>query len=160
MAQLALETRKKNQVGNYCCPHQVIPGLVLQSADLKKAYVTAFHRSTDPTETYNCHGLTFGGRRTEIYKSNEVLKIISDDGYTQIARNDVEAGDIIVYFAENGDADHSGIIVDVPNLAAMNLPLAPRPKVLSKWGKCHEVVHFFNDCPYPLEDIRYYRLKR
>lgn len=160
MNELALQTRTRNQVHNVCDPHVQTFGLTAQSAELKDKYRTVFHRSTEPTETYNCHGLTFGSRRTRIYKAAEIRKILADDGYDEVAPNLVEPGDVIVYYAENGDADHSGIVVDVAKRSDNALMLVPTPKVLSKWGSCHEVVHFFNDCPYSLLTVRYFRMKK
>lgn len=159
MSELALHTRGRNQVGNFCDPHEETFGLTAQSAELKRQYFTAFHRSTEPTETYNCHGLTFGARRTRIFKTSEVRKILIEDEYQPIAAAAVEPGDVIVYFDDSGEAEHSGIVVELGKLNDA-IGSAPVPKILSKWGSCHEVVHFFNDCPYSLRNIQYFRMKR
>ncbi|QCB54275.1 hypothetical protein E5675_07395 [Sphingopyxis sp. PAMC25046] len=160
MTELALHTRQSNQVGNICDPNARTHGITAVSDDYKRRYPTAFHRSTEPTDTYNCHGLTFGARRTRIYRPAEVRKILADDGYHEVFPPHVEPGDIIVYFDEQGDADHSGIVVEIAKRADDSALLVPTPKVLSKWGSCHEVVHFFNDCPYSLRTIRYFRMKQ
>ena len=51
-----------------------------------------------PTGIYNCHGLAFASRRTQICEPSEVQKIIREDGYRLIdRREDVQPGDIILY---------------------------------------------------------------
>lgn len=160
MTELALHTRRSNQVGNVCDPNAESFGIIAISEDYKRKYPTAFHRSTEPTDTYNCHGLTFGARRTRIISPTEVRKILADDGYHEVRAAEVEPGDVIVYFDEDGEADHSGIVVEIARRVDGGAMLVPTPKILSKWGSCHEVVHFFNDCPYSLRTVRYYRMKR
>src|ERR1700761_7362541 len=37
-----------------------------------------------PTDCYNCHGMTFASRRTGIYDTNEIIKILKEDNYVEI----------------------------------------------------------------------------
>lgn len=146
--ELNLETRKQQQVKNLLDWLPMHHGASIQISDLKKKYHRALHRPVQASRKYNCHGLTFASRRTFV-ESVEVGKIISDDQYVQIKRQEALPGDVAVYFV-NGDPEHSGIVVDLDNLAG--------PLLLSKWGSLHEVVHWIPECPYDVGDVRFYRI--
>src|SRR5689334_17975609 len=60
---------------------------------------------------YNCHGMTFAGRRTAITEERVVNTILEDDGYQQIKRKDVMAGDVVLYYEAEG-LSHSGVVVN------------------------------------------------
>ncbi len=102
---------------------------------------------------FNCHGMTFAGRRTGIFESAELQKLLSDDGYVEIPRDRVLPGDIVMYIAEDGDYEHSGIVVEAPNERNLFVP-----KVRSKWGKYRELIHQGNRCPYNSSLLHYYRV--
>ena len=103
---------------------------------------------------YNCHGLTFGARRTTIWQIPAVQQILRDDHYERVVLEEVEPGDIVLYIsAEDGDIEHSGIVVHAPE------PPLLIPRVWSKWGFGAEVVHFANDCPYDFSQAQYYRIR-
>jgi len=104
--------------------------------------------------TYNCHGLVFASRRTAIHDSAAISMILHDDGFEPIAQSATLPGDVVIYFSDNGDAQHSGIVIGKPTAPFM-IPL-----VLSKWGKFSEVLHLSTVCPYDLVDIRYFRVER
>ncbi|RCK40015.1 hypothetical protein [Thalassospira xiamenensis] len=146
--ELKLETRKQQQISNAISLEQAQAGIQFQVDDLKKKHLGATHRTNAPCTTYNCHGLTFASRRTAISDSKEIAKILHDDGYIVVEPTKVLPGDIVVYYRD-GAADHSGIVTEIGGMA---------PKILSKWGYCHEVVHFLNDCPYETKDVKYYRI--
>ena len=146
--RLKLQTRKRRDIDNL---HDTAPptaGMHMQVEDYKRNYSAAKHRPITPGGTYNCHGLTFAARRTEIGDSSEVMNILRDDDYEKIESEDIMPGDIAVYF-KDGDLEHSGIVVGCPQFG---------PVILSKWGAAHEVVHFFGDCPYDPSDIRNFRV--
>lgn len=107
-----------------------------------------------PNPIYNCHGLTFASRRTSIFDSSVLQQILDHDGYEQINDADVLPGDIILYFGSNGDIEHSGIVVTIPQ---SDLKI---PRVVSKWGKFKEAEHSAIDCPYSFQNHRYYRVTR
>lgn len=148
-AKLALETRCKSDIDNEMV-RDIPPAGDLQVADYKSDYPRALHRPVRPCWTYNCHGLTFGARRTWIYAPSEIAKILDEDDYDEIAVEDVLVGDIAVYYRD-GDAEHSGYVVEIT-------PAGPR--IVSKWGGCHEVVHLIFECPYDAANVRYYRITR
>lgn len=103
---------------------------------------------------YNCHGLTFGARRTSIIDNDTIKQIISDDGYMQVSESDVQPGDVILYFDETGDCEHSGLVIEAPTQSNLRVS-----KVRSKWGKYKEVIHPWNHCPYNFSDVKYYRVQ-
>ena len=146
-SELDLQTRCENQVENEIDRRPTRPGDDLLSEDYKRDYPDADHRPTAPTRKYNCHGLTFASRRTWIWKASEIAKVLADDEYKPIDVHNVLPGDIVVY-DQNGDAEHSGVVIK------RGFP----PIVLSKWGPAHEVVHRANYCPYDSMRILYYRI--
>jgi hypothetical protein len=103
---------------------------------------------------YNCHGLTFGSRRTGVYEDNsQIFAILDDDGYVELNPREADTGDIVLYFDPEGLLSHSGIVI---SRGSEELGL---PMIWSKWGKGYEMVHFVNRCPYSAENVKYYRLK-
>jgi len=150
-SQLALQTRCENQIENEINREAVRYGDVLQVAGLERQYPLEIHRPIAPSRKYNCHGLSFASRRTWIDRTSEIRKIISDDEYQEIHFDDILPGDIAIYWSKQGDAEHSGIVVEVNSFKV--------PIVLSKWGPCHEVVHHVARCPYDIHKVSYYRIK-
>jgi hypothetical protein len=113
----------------------------------------AKRRQVGPSNTYNCHGLTFGARRAGIL--SDVQIILEDDDYVEVDIKDVLPGDIVIYFSTEssgiaGDAEHSGIVVDRTALGSV--------KVVSKWGYGDERIHWLKDCEYDVSNIRFFRI--
>ncbi|MGO8761968.1 MAG: hypothetical protein ACLP2P_02765 [Desulfobaccales bacterium] len=113
-------------------------------------YVNAKFR-TKPTAIYNCHGLTFASKRTNIFDVDQLFKILEEDRYFEIASEDILPGDIILYFSPEGDIEHSGVVIREPD-AYLKIP-----QIYSKWGKYCEAIHFANNCPYDFSNVKYYR---
>ncbi len=107
--------------------------------DLPRQFGGAIFR-TGLSPLYNCHGLTFSSRRTRITEPDSIIQILTDDKYEEINVNDSLPGDVILYYSDDGDPTHSGIIVE-------NEPPLHVPKVYSKWGSGPEVIHYFRDVP-------------
>src|SRR5262245_27256554 len=93
---------------------------------------------------YNCHGFTFAARRTWIDDPQQVVTILQHDGYSEIPQNEVAAGDVAVYYGITGRPEHSGLVIEHKPAAHA---LMRMPRVLSKWAKVFEVVHWANQCP-------------
>jgi len=55
----------------------------------------------------------------------------------------------VVYYVD-GDVEHSGMVVDKGDIAG--------PRILSKWGFCHEVIHRIPECPYDAGRVVFYRI--
>lgn len=106
---------------------------------------------TNPIPVYNCHGLTFASRRTSIPPTC-IDAILKDDRYERVQPEDTLPGDVILYYSDEGEIEHSGIVIEVPVR-----PFPPR--ILSKWGMGPEVIHPASFCPYEPRDLRYYRVR-
>lgn len=124
-----------------------------QFSKLESKHPNAVYR-TSPNPIYNCHGLTFASKRTGIHVTTVLQFVLDDDGYTEVPRDQVLPGDIILYVGELGDIEHSGIVVSEPDKDLMI------PRVVSKWGKYKEVVHWANDCEYSFANPKYYRVTK
>jgi hypothetical protein len=121
-------------------------------ADLRKNHPKALFR-TGPAATYNCHGLTFGSRRTAIHESEEIRKILKEDDYESVDPKRVSPGDVVLYVnSKTGDVEHSAIVVSMEVFGV--------PRVLSKWGHFSEAVHLLRDCDYDSERVEYYRVTK
>jgi len=119
-------------------------------------------RVSEACPVYNCHGLTFGSRRTQV--TPPVASILHDDGFDRVlSEKEVRPGDIVVYSDARGEVAHSGFVVWRKKLELVGGAESIIPMVWSKWGKGYEVIHAVGECPY-LENegdvFTYYRLKR
>jgi hypothetical protein len=149
---LELATRQNNHIKN----RTGVAGQSQQQMAKFAGFVFKFphaRKRSENTDMYNCHGMVFACRRTNIDDSNEVQKIIVEDDYIQVRNENVLPGDIIIYFSIDGDAEHSGIVISEPNNHFL-IPL-----VLSKWGQLEEYIHYANQCPYNFANAKYYRLR-
>jgi hypothetical protein len=97
--------------------------------------------------------MTFASRRTGIYETSEIQKILKDDQYGEVKPEDVIPGDVIIYFGDDGDAEHSGIVLTSPQSSQLRVP-----QVLSKWGKFSEFIHWANQSPYNFSLVKYFRI--
>lgn len=152
-SKLALDSCRSNHIDN----QRLFEISVYESNQFRqfdKDYGLGVERRCDPTPLYNCHGLTFGARRTGIFDSGTLSQVLTEDGYEEIAQGDVMAGDVIIYFDTSGDFEHSGIVISPPRPDNLNVPF-----VCSKWGKYAELLHQGNNCPYNFANIKYYRLR-
>lgn len=98
-----------------------------------------------PTGRYNCHGLTFASRRTQILDPEVVEIILKDDGYRPIGLRDAMQGDLALYYDGRGIA-HTGVIVDVEQ--DERILGGGTVKVMSKWGSGGEYIHYGRECEY------------
>jgi hypothetical protein len=123
---------------------------------------TRAERVSEACPVYNCHGLTFGSRRTQV--SPPIFSILDDDGFDKVpSEKDVRPGDIVVYSDIRGEVTHSGFVVWRNKVQLVEGTQSVIPMVWSKWGKGYEMIHAVGECPY-LENegdvFAYYRLKR
>lgn len=125
-----------------------------QFPDIQRKFSDGVTFRSRPTAIYNCHGLTFASRRTRIYEAEEAQKILKDDNYKEVRLEEVLPGDIVLYFASDGDIEHSGVIVSKPD------PELGVPKVYSKWGNYSEAIHYAPNCPYTKSIVKYYRVDK
>lgn len=150
-ASITLQTSKGTAIEN-CQIKEVSPFELKQAA---APTGLAIQRRCNVDPIYNCHGMTFASRRTGIHDINTITLILRDDAYREVERAHVIPGDVILYYSDEGELEHSGIVVSVPAQAQFWVPM-----VCSKWGKHGEFVHPGNSCPYNFANIRYYRIER
>lgn len=148
---IRLETSKRTGIENNQ-DRQLSHLDVNWARDLPKKFRNAKQR-TGGSAAYNCHGLTFAARRTNIISWSELQKILSDDRYVEIPLNEVLPGDVVIYLHE-GDANHSGIVLDYePGRTVLQV-------VCSKWGCAGEFIHGLRDSPSVYgPDYKFYRCR-
>jgi hypothetical protein len=152
---LGLQTRRKSDIANHMSRRAPYAGVYKEQTDRETEFPNAKRRKVGPCNTYNCHGLTFGARRTAIPSS--INLILKEDDYSEVAFGVVMPGDIVIYRSTGaapgsiaGDIEHSGIVLERTALGNV--------LVLSKWGFGDEWVHFLRDCPYDSGDVKYFRI--
>jgi hypothetical protein len=90
---------------------------------------------------YNCVGMIFASRRAWI-EIDYVYKILIEDEYRQIQRNEVRQGDVVLYKDETGEPSHVALIMMLDRIG-QHLSI----QVMSKWGNDPEFVHFEENVP-------------
>jgi hypothetical protein len=151
---LALQTRFANDIANEFNPTKPHQGDLLTCQKLLADYPSAQVRTLGPSYGYNCHGLTFASRRTQVSSSSEVQHILTEDGYDIVSIDNALPGDIVIYRApETGEFEHSGIVVERKRDLS-------GPKVVSKWGASQEFVHYYMACPYAPADVTFHRMQK
>ena len=120
----------------------------------EKDFENKFKGVADPF--YNCHGLTFACKRTGIYNSNEIWKIIKEEYRPIKTEREVLVGDIVLYLtSDEQDILHSGIVVQ------SNQETIPDILIYSKVLKGREIVHKPTKCTYYITfnaTIKYFRI--
>lgn len=157
--KVALDSRKGNQIENEQC-------FLFTEMNRKECeeYATKYPAVTfvrhEIAPIYNCHGLTFGSRRTTIWEREAIKQILNEDDYIEISRSDVQPGDVMMYVdGKNGDFTHSGIVINEIQTFE-GVPDSGKSLVLiSKWGKYKEVIHVETYCPYSPLGAKFYRIK-
>ncbi len=152
-AMLQLETRRKTALKHRLNRVAPLDGVYDEDRHYDLRFPLAQRRPVGPANTYNCHGLTFGSRRAEV-SYDDVPLILEQDDSTEVGRDQVLAGDVVVYFSTKefvGEPEHSGVVVEPPD-QLKNI------KIVSKWGYGDERVHFLADCPYDPTDVRFFRI--
>lgn len=150
---IIIHTRKRTEIDNVQ-EYELTPFYLQQVKEFNKRYAGRAIFVNDASPIYNCHGFTFGSRRSAICNSEDVRKILNEDDYKKIDdMNDIRVGDIITYSGHKGNIEHSGLVIGNKE----GLPL-----ILSKWGYGREVVHLFNQCPYFPECpvVEYFRISK
>ena len=151
---LKLQTSERNDIENI--QYRNVSIKELSESDRYENSFSLARFKGQLTQVYNCHGLTFASRRTWIYNTNEIDKILKDDKYIEIKdEKDVLPGDIVTYSDESG-ITHSGIVVqvDLPKTEVDLINII----ILSKWGRLKEVIHNVHYSPYSNGLKKYWRV--
>lgn len=112
-----------------------------------------------PTGRYNCHGLVFASRRTNIDSPGfpvNIDELLHRDGYHRVDMPRV--GDIIVY-RHRTEVEHTGFVVRLepvgPGQTVLQEPIV---FVWSMWGSLGEFEHRAHVSPYHGSTLEYWRL--
>jgi len=130
---IRLETSKRTGIAN-----SQVPEISHYERNLNERVARLFpgiKQRTEMSPMYNCHGMTFASRRTRVFDPLAVQRILADDEWIEIELKDVLPGDVVIYFDEEGDANHSGIVVGT------------EPLICSKWGSAGEFIHPLDQVP-------------
>jgi hypothetical protein len=151
--KIILQTRKGNSIIN----KQIIEDthdedFIKTIRNIKANHIGAVARPNTISKIYNCHGMIFASRRTGIDQLDEIGKILYEDNYKPVDTKNILAGDIVLYFEENGEISHSGLVI----IPAPNHSFIAETFILSKWGDSCEVIHGLYNCPYPF-NVKFYR---
>jgi hypothetical protein len=153
---LDLDTALGNPIANVQTTELIPVGMASGFSErYRRQFPGIQERTSNPTASYNCHGMVFAARRTSIIEASEVRKILREDGYREIEVRQALPGDVALYVID-GAIEHSAFVVEPPSTLSI-------PRVVSKWGNWVEVVHWANQCPWAMEPdaiLEYHRLVR
>lgn len=138
---LELFTKKRTRITND--QRMEKPAVALKAArDLFKKKEGSKLKFRSISNTYNCMGLVWASRRTNIYDFNQLEKILHDDEYDEVKKiEEVMVGDILVYYDRHDIPNHIGIVVvHTPKLMSSNYDTW----IMSKWGSDGEYIHKLN----------------
>ena len=118
-------------------------GYVALARDGFRFAINAATQLRGPTGRYNCHGLVFASRRTNIPPPNidySIDDLLNHDGYRRVSRAP-RVGDVAVYRNDKGSIEHTGIVCNAD-------PGMLTPRIWSMWGGLGEFVHAPSATPY------------
>ena len=109
--------------------------------EMKSHQKTSLKLRSASEDPYNCVGMIFCSRKVSV-DIEHIYDILRNDGYNIIMREQVVAGDVVLYTLQREPA-HVGLVscVSVENRRIIGL------QVLSKWGKGGEVEHDYREVP-------------
>lgn len=134
------------------------PSLValMQRSPSYRLFLASTTRLGSPTGRYNCHGLVFGSRRTNIDSPNlpvDIDSILRSDQYRPV-QPPPQIGDVVVYRDESRRIHHTGIVSCVDRIGTQLVVW-----VWSMWGSIGEFLHRETSLPFDYELKReYWRL--
>jgi hypothetical protein len=142
MPSLIIQTRAGNNIPNESgfpiTPEDVLRARNWQRGEYPEGLLLWVRK--EPNGVYNCHGLTFLSRRAFLLDELAVKLILADDEYYEVGLEQVQTGDVILYY-DRGELQHSGLVVFIPEDEAVKTPW-----VLSKWGHAGEYLHRYHYC--------------
>lgn len=110
-----------------------------------------------PTGRYNCHGLVFASRRTNIDSPGlpvDIYELLLRDRYRRIPGTP-QPGDVAIYRYSDGRIEHSGLVLRLQAVGAEHVPF-----IWSKWGGLGEYEHHWHAKPYHEHSVEYWRLEQ
>lgn len=152
---LAMQTRESKDIENFFDKRPATAGEQAHVDGLINDYPNAQPRTKVPSFHYNCHGLTFASRRSEIVPSDVVQKILTEDRYEKVDLPNVLPGDTAIYVGADGEIAHSAIVLSLRRIGDKVVDTF----VVSKWGGAHETIHASKYCPWSDSLVEYYRIR-
>lgn len=140
---IVLQTRLGNPVENEIGPG-LTPVALRWFEKLYSQHKVGWRYRKPCTAGYNCAGLVWANRRTGVYETPEVHKILADDGYRKTEHPDVD--DVAVYWDDRGQMRHVARVVEVRRVSGTE---TTQPWVVSKWNDWGgEILHHVFDIPH------------
>jgi hypothetical protein len=151
--KIVLQTRLGNAIDNLQPWHYAPFEWKQLNVSLRKYEALGAVQVNGVCPIYNCHGLTFGSRRTQVdWTPATINMILKEDDFEEVPDRDVRVGNVVIYYGDDGKPEHSGIVVGKQR--EFDVPL-----IWSKWGKGQEVVHPLGACEWGGMPTRFYRIK-
>ncbi len=154
--ELKLEAYNGRHIPNYIDIEPSDNSVALARNSFQRLLLSATTPLGPPTGRYNCHGLVFGSRRTNIPPAGmpeEISSILDADQFERVQSPQV--GDIVIYRNEKMAAEHSGFVSRIDSIGIEKVIF-----VWSMWGGLGEFEHRERATPYDDCTLEYWRLKR
>jgi hypothetical protein len=149
-----LATRSGRPISNSIDPRPAAEAVALaMRSDHVRLSVAGADRLQPPTGLYNCHGLVFASRRSNVPAAGDdldITQLLRADGYERVLGP--RPGDVVAYVDPRGDIEHTGFVSTVEQLGS-----TPVVHVWSAWGGLGEFRHRVDQTPYS-RTIQYWRL--
>lgn len=134
------------------------PGLVaLAKWKLQNKIQGTVGQVASATGRYNCFGLTFASRRTNVPapgvdSTGLIDQVLAEDQYIQIPEADASEGDVVLWRL-GGLVPHTGIVTHIQREGFRAILVA------SKWGALEEYVHLPTTSPFDGCVIEYWSMR-
>lgn len=144
---IPLATKRGSRIANNGPAAELPPDRMREAERLWKREISGI-KIRSHSSSYNCVGLPFASRRAVI-DNTLILWILEEDGYRQIHENNVQPGDLVVYYGPlEPTPSHIGVVIRLKRLdVAGRAAGKPRIVVLSQWGFDGEYEHGLGDVP-------------
>lgn len=156
---LEVQAYNGQDIPNHIDPDPTAGAIGLAETANERLLRASVNRLGPATGRYNCHGLVFASRRTNIPPSSlpdsvDINDLLEADEFERV-NPPPQVGDIIIYRSQRGAVDHSGIVSRIE-------PVGQQPTVFvwSMWGGLGEFEHKEDLSPYTDCTREYWRLKR
>jgi hypothetical protein len=154
---ISLATYLGTNIPNWIDVDSTDGAIRLATWKLRNKIQAAIAQTGPPTGRYNCHGLTFASRRTNIPHpgmddAGLVAQILQEDQCVQIAEIDAREGDVVLWRL-GALVPHTGIVAHVQR--------EPFRAILavSKWGALGEYIHHPLNSPFDGCAVEYWGMR-
>lgn len=154
---IALETHLGEPIPNWIDADMTLGMVAFARQQYAQLLNNAGVRQVGPsTGRYNCHGLVFASRRTNVPPAGVgstglIDRVLQEDQFFRVAEADAKEGDLVVW-RQQDEVDHTGIVCHLERHPIRVL------FVWSMWGGLGEFVHRLPLTPYNDCSIEFWRL--